>query len=738
MTISEIAGKYGIDISTEDFNAARKKLALLARNNNELESAFAERYISQREAFVAALKRLTAHLNDATLPPSELCNNPLLFVPQDDTVFSAEGIDEADALKKALKLIPSYPGLEVISYEITNPVLGFLRKEKKTCTVKCRHVRPDNSAEIDRKAGFILFEKGIYPQAARLLERAAETDGSSELYLALAGCCFHVRENRHKAFRYLQHISDDHCPQANHMLGHCYYLGLGTEINYSAALDCYLRAANDGYTDSMDILASMYEQGLGTEPDLQEALRWCDAAARGGSLTALLNLADSYEKGRGVPQDRQKAHELLSLAAQKGDTDAMYRLAMHYALDKNESLRLLTASAVNNPNAQLQLGLKYKNGDGVPKDEAKAFALFQKSADQGNHAAQFEVGVAYHFALSVKQDYSAALKWYRMSAEGGDTSAMNNLGVLYGMGYGTPYDPVKAAYWYKKSAENGYYLSMRNLAKCHLNGEGVEQNYEKAAYWFQKASDKGDLPSSNQLGLLYEKGLGVTRDYSKAFRLYQMAAEKNVEDSVINLARCYENGLGTQTDPKKSFELYSLEAAKNTAEALLAMGRLYENGFGVEADKQTALEWYEKAQKQNHASAAENITRIKRELGLIQTVGNSVSSVDVDKKTLSLAMDYLSKIKRINDESYKNTKSSSRGQFDVTPPSLSEFFAHIMNTLPAQAIYDLAVLVEKDNPELAIYAYFLAEEAGSLKARYTIVNMAQNHTKYFIDIPDVE
>ena len=43
------------------------------------------------------------------------------------------------------------------------------------------------------------------------------------------------------------------------------------------------------------------------------------------------------------------------------------------------------------PNAQYELGVSYRDGEGVPKDLGKAAELFKKAVDQGDVQAQYEL-----------------------------------------------------------------------------------------------------------------------------------------------------------------------------------------------------------------------------------------------------------------------------------------------------------------------------------------------------------
>ena len=53
----------------------------------------------------------------------------------------------------------------------------------------------------------------------------------------------------------------------------------------------------------------------------------------------------------------------------------------------------------------------------------------------------------------VKKDEVKAFEWYKKSAEQEDSDAQNKLGLYYENGTGTEKDLEKAFYWYQKAAE---------------------------------------------------------------------------------------------------------------------------------------------------------------------------------------------------------------------------------------------------------------------------------------------
>ena len=112
--------------------------------------------------------------------------------------------------------------------------------------------------------------------------------------------------------------------------------------------------------------------------------------------------------------------------------------------------------------AQSFLGLSYKNGEGVPKNDAEAVKWFRLAAAQGNANAQHNLGVMYAQGQGVVQDYVEAVKWYRLAAAQGNANAQYNLGLMYGKGQGVPMDDVRAHMWFNLAAVTGNADAVKN------------------------------------------------------------------------------------------------------------------------------------------------------------------------------------------------------------------------------------------------------------------------------------
>ena len=111
------------------------------------------------------------------------------------------------------------------------------------------------------------------------------------------------------------------------------------------------------------------------------------------------------------------------------------------------------------------MGMRYLLGQGVPKDEGKAYHYLSKAASHGNPYAENELAYLYVSGSGVQQNNEQAFYWYQKAADHGLASAQYNLGLMYANGIGTPVDKVKAAKFFKLSADRGFPLASQALAQ---------------------------------------------------------------------------------------------------------------------------------------------------------------------------------------------------------------------------------------------------------------------------------
>ena len=77
--------------------------------------------------------------------------------------------------------------------------------------------------------------------------------------------------------------------------------------------------------------------------------------------------------------------------------------------------------------AQWQMGVRYHNGEGVPRDDVQAMQWFLRAAEQGHVIAQATLGAYYWAGRGVPQDFSKAYFWSAIALAQGDENSKSRL-----------------------------------------------------------------------------------------------------------------------------------------------------------------------------------------------------------------------------------------------------------------------------------------------------------------------
>jgi uncharacterized protein len=240
---------------------------------------------------------------------------------------------------------------------------------------------------------------------------------------------------------------------------------------------------------------------------------WCSSktSADQESLAAQLTLASNYYIGDGTAKNVPKAIELYTTLAE-GSSSTVSRAA------------------------QFALAMIYKDGAVIRRDEARAFALMKKSADQGFPAAQVQLGNMYIDADVVTQDIAEAAALYRKAADQGDADGQWHLAELYKLGQGVPQDYAKAIALYGKSADQGNAIAQGVLGYMYDNGIGVSKDAKKAFAFYRTAANH-DAEAQFQVGLAYEHGRGVQKNLETAISWYETAGRNGYSKATESLKR---------------------------------------------------------------------------------------------------------------------------------------------------------------------------------------------------------
>ena len=173
--------------------------------------------------------------------------------------------------------------------------------------------------------------------------------------------------------------------------------------------------------------------------------------------------------------------------------------------DPKSSVRALTYAADGGqPLAQWQLGRMYASGEGVPKDDIKAFHYYEALVE------------AYD-----EDDPNRA-----------NSSAVSNAFIAVGLycltgipGSDVKPDSLRAREMFQYAAMNFRDREAQyRLARLYMDGApGLEKNNKVAAHWLALAAEKRHLPAQAYLGHLLFQGDGVPRQRARGLMWLMIA-----------------------------------------------------------------------------------------------------------------------------------------------------------------------------------------------------------------------
>ena len=89
------------------------------------------------------------------------------------------------------------------------------------------------------------------------------------------------------------------------------------------------------------------------------------------------------------------------------------------------------------------------------EDYATALKEWEILAEKGDPVSQYNLGVMYRMGNGVAKDDKEALKWYRLAAYQGNAGSQFLLGYMYLNGIGVPRNHLRAHMWVNLAASQG-------------------------------------------------------------------------------------------------------------------------------------------------------------------------------------------------------------------------------------------------------------------------------------------
>jgi localization factor PodJL len=180
------------------------------------------------------------------------------------------------------------------------------------------------------------------------------------------------------------------------------------------------------------------------------------------------------------------------------------------------------------------------------------------AAIQGSHAAWYEIGVRYADGKGMPRDGKLAARWFEQAALAGHGPSQYRLGSLYREGKIMPKEPNIAFQWFDRAAAQGHVLAMHNAAVLLAEGVHGAPDYAGAALWFKRAAEHGIKDSQFNVAILFARGLGVNQDLTESYRWFAIAAQQGDLDAAKKrddiAARLTKEQIAKENDRAKTFK----------------------------------------------------------------------------------------------------------------------------------------------------------------------------------------
>lgn len=478
-------------------------------------------------------------------------------------------------------------------------------------------------------------------------EKARAGDMDRLFEIAFLFGCSKTRDDRDRADAWIaacaEHYEQRQDAEARFRLG-IIYDGLGDTENNTLALACLQQAAEAGHAHAAYELGVHHWEGKLIPQNDQETEKWLRLAAEHGSTLAVdyvFALGVRFLLGHQTDVDFAHARHWLEIAADLGEKEAISLLAdtfhgeelsekdqqrQHYWTQVKISHDQDLAHA-GDPQAQLDLALRYEHGDGTDKDPATAAKWFEEAFRgflyQAQHSdptgeAAHHVADCYQFGQGVAKNASRAMEWLDKASEDGDAMALSEIVRLINDLDGiSPVTPLQVATWMTRADtlrnadafDELCDYAVRRGQTCEWNMDKSPANGPMAVEWYRTAANVDWIEAQVLLAQYYEAGHGESPDQALAHYWYRKAAINNQHRAELgnpyaqrDLACLYEEGKGVAQNPtlaKKWFlcavDVFRQRADSGDPVAQCELADMYCCGAGVDFDPEEAEKWYQAA-----------------------------------------------------------------------------------------------------------------------------------------------
>lgn len=354
--------------------------------------------------------------------------------------------------------------------------------------------------------------------------------------------------------------------EAQLQLGGCYHYGLGVTPNYTTAATWYRRSAAQTNYVAMKSLGWLLMNGLGVATNTEEAVHWLTrAATEGNNRRAMVNLGAisvlSWQKSAET-NFIIEAFDWMKKGAELGDALAAQQLALFYLNGFGVATNLpsyrywrFKAAMLGATESQYAMGVAYRLGDGLPKDEENSLVWLRRAAAKNHPLALYDLAV-YSFGQRTNGEaLRLSVAYFLAAAQAGHREAQVQCAMNCFRGDLEGANCEAGKRWLNLAAEAGWARAEFILFNLLFNGRAPSpdcpaypKDIAQAVKWIHLAADHGDLQAQSTLAVMLIQGAGMDKNPTEAIGLLRRAAERGFALAQNDLGFALANGVGGEPD----------------------------------------------------------------------------------------------------------------------------------------------------------------------------------------------
>ena len=398
-----------------------------------------------------------------------------------------------------------------------------------------------------------------------------------------------VRKNYNQAILWFKLAAEKGDAEAQLQLGGCYHYGLGATPDYDAAAMWYRRSAEQTNFIAMKSLGYLLMNGFGLATNVEEAAHWLTRAAKeGNNRRAMFNLGVLCWQKSSDTNFMAEAFDWMKKSAELGDALAAQQFALFYFNGIGVATNLASyrywrfkAATLGATESQYAMGVAYRTGDGVPKDEENSLVWYRRAAAKKHPSALYDLAVYNLGQRTNREALQQAIGYFFAAAQAGHHEAQFQCAMNCFRGDLGSVNCEDGKRWLNQAAEAGWARAEFILFNLTFNGRAPSpdcpaftKDTAAAVKWIRRAADHGDFQAQSTLAVMLIQGAGMEKNPAEAIGLLRRAAERGFALAQNDLGFALASGVQGEPDYVEAAKWCELAGLSTTDENILARAKI--------------------------------------------------------------------------------------------------------------------------------------------------------------------